>query len=302
IDALTKYLAKHEDTGYIGVANAGPIKLLVAALRRRKGDTYLRWVKGHSGHHGNEEADRLAKLGAGKQRCDDFPERPDAKWDLSGAKLAAITQRLAYKAIRERKSIALPPRKTTDRMMKLVKEDLEAAYKRNRTTASIWMSIHKPVVTRECKQFLWRAMHGAYMVGESWLKPNMRPDLQERAVCKKCNELETMKHILTECQASGRQQIVSLLKDLWARTGIEWTELTLGVMLGAACPTFMRNGRRMKLAENLWTTLLTESTHLIWKVRCERVIQREGAEHLREEVESRWWRAIETRRVLDLMV
>ncbi|EPS97758.1 hypothetical protein FOMPIDRAFT_1127952, partial [Fomitopsis schrenkii] len=47
---------RHEDTGYISVANALVMRQLVSNLGQRPADAYLKWVKGHRGHKLNEGA------------------------------------------------------------------------------------------------------------------------------------------------------------------------------------------------------------------------------------------------------
>ncbi|EJF57243.1 hypothetical protein DICSQDRAFT_69877 [Dichomitus squalens LYAD-421 SS1] len=70
--------------------------------------------------------------------------------------------------------------------------------------------------------------------------------------------------------------------------------------LGAACAFFKNEkGKRQPDKEALWTILCTESVHLIWKLRCERVIQNDGQEFTQREVTSRWYAAIEHRLQLD---
>ncbi|KAH9911095.1 uncharacterized protein BXZ73DRAFT_57341 [Epithele typhae] len=51
--------------------------------------------------------------------------------------------------------------------------------------------------------------------------------------------------------------------------------------------------------ERRWTTLATEAAHLIWKLRCERVIANEGREHSEREVKQRWYATAERRLDLD---
>ncbi|KAK0238414.1 hypothetical protein EDD85DRAFT_767808, partial [Armillaria nabsnona] len=85
--------------GYIGIPNASLIRDTVAALRGRETETRFRWVKGHSGHQGNERADRLANEGASCQSEGNI----NPYLEITGARLQEITQKLAYKAIRIRK-------------------------------------------------------------------------------------------------------------------------------------------------------------------------------------------------------
>jgi len=44
---------------------------------------------------------------------------------------------------------------------------------------------------------------------------------------------------------------------------------------------------------------MTESAHLIWKLRCERIIQEEDRPFTEEEIENRWLRTINGRLELD---
>ena len=52
-------------------------------------------------------------------------------------------------------------------------------------------------------------------------------------------------------------------------------------------------------AEKRWAILWTESAHLIWKLRCERVITNDGDEFSEQEVRNRWRATINRRLSLD---
>ncbi|KAH9895285.1 hypothetical protein C8Q73DRAFT_645141, partial [Cubamyces lactineus] len=58
-------------------------------------------------------------------------------------------------------------------------------------------------------------------------------------------------------------------------------------------------GVRMVDRERLWTILATEAVYLIWKLRCERVIQNEGREFTNAEIENKWFATINRRLALD---
>lgn len=300
MEALTKLKTKHEDTGYIMQKNAELTRVTLAALRARKAHTLFKWVKGHAGHQGNEGADRIAGEAA-KRAVEDVVELqiPDAL-RVSGAKLGAVTQKLAYRAICERKGRSTAPRAATQRAIHRIMDDFEAATGSRTSEQEIWMAMRKPQVSREHRQFLWKTVHDAFMVGKHWLKPRMSPLLQERAMCKVCHELDSMEHILLHCEATGRKHIWELVQKTWEKTKMKWYEPTWGTILNAAAVPFQtENGGRLLAAENLWTILWTESTYLVWKLRCERVIANEGKQHSLEEVVNRWHATVNARLTLD---
>lgn len=64
IDGLTNHLQNWEDQGWIGVMNSELFKAMAYHLQKRAAMTAFHWIKGHSGIWGNEEADKLAGIGA----------------------------------------------------------------------------------------------------------------------------------------------------------------------------------------------------------------------------------------------
>ena len=71
IDSMTKYIFAWRKNGYLTskggvIANKEVIMEIDKLLKEREGRVKFSWVKGHAGHHLNEEADKLANLGAVK--------------------------------------------------------------------------------------------------------------------------------------------------------------------------------------------------------------------------------------------
>ncbi|TFK92560.1 ribonuclease H-like protein [Polyporus arcularius HHB13444] len=298
--ALTKWRSQHEDTGYILQKNAGLTRTTIARLRMRKAHTVFRWVRGHSGHSRNEEADRLAALGAEKESRDDLNLDIPDELKVSGAKLQAISQKLAYRAIRKRKDALVKPRPSAVANIDRITCGIQGAFDVQVQEASIWVSFRSRHVARPVSQFLWMAVHDGYMIGKYWLRPSMAADLQQRATCAICGECETMTHIIFECGAVGQERIWNLLKTLWTLTKAKWHEPSWGVTFGAACAVFKtEDGARKTAIEHLWCILCSEALHLIWKMRCERVIQREGKEFTEPEVTNRFYATMESRLSLD---
>jgi ribonuclease HI len=93
-----------EDQGWTEIKIADLFKRAAYLLRSRIATTDFQWVKGHEGNVGNEQSDRLAKEGASKPRTDILPLDVPKEFNLQGAKLAAISQATAYRAIRGRKT------------------------------------------------------------------------------------------------------------------------------------------------------------------------------------------------------
>lgn len=111
-----------------------------------------------------------------------------------------------------------------------------------------------------------------------------------------------MVHILIECQVVGRGTIWELLEELWTSAGYEWKEPSLGTILGVGCAVIeSETGEHDSVKEALWLTLWSELAYLIWKLRCERVIQHDGEdfESSLHEVQNRWHALIDRRMDLD---
>ncbi len=300
MDSVSKWRQKQEDTGYIMQKNAHLTRAVVARLRMRQAHTCFKWIKGHSGHEGNETADRLAAEGAAKPRGDWISLAVPVNYRLTGAKLQAMTQKLAYRAIRVIKDLETEPRPRTVANMNRISCGLQAAFGTQVHDSTIWKSLRSRHVSRQASQFLWMAIHDGYMLGTHWYRPNMSDELRLRATCARCGECDTMSHILFECDAAGQEIVWDLLKRTWSHTGADWKIPSWGTILGAACAVFKtREGNRRTAIENLWCILCTESVHLIWKLRCERVIQNNDEDFTVNEITNRFYATLEARLTLD---
>ncbi|KAH9857508.1 RnaseH-domain-containing protein [Lenzites betulinus] len=274
---LTMHLEGWENKGWFGVANADILKKLVAGLRRRSAQTHLKWVKGHSGVPGNEEADRLAAHGTTEE------ERPprrltsrDRAFLSRGARLTTMTQKLAYKCIMDAKHTH--PRSDTARSLGMVQDALGTDLGLYPTVKAIWSNIWNKDLSVKTASFFWKTMHNAYRVGEYW---SNIPDYEHRAECCVCKVPETMEHILSECSAPGQE----LLWDM--------------------AMSILRDGgdARERGRKRLTRIVLSETAHLIWKARCERVIEGGNNASRRppaEALQARWLKTMNERLNLDI--
>uniref|UniRef100_A0A0W0FRJ7 Uncharacterized protein n=1 Tax=Moniliophthora roreri TaxID=221103 RepID=A0A0W0FRJ7_MONRR len=221
-----------------------------------------------------------------------------------GAKLAKMTQSLAYKHIRQRKQAKQTPRRRTVEMIEKIKLQIEELFGFTPTEKAIWRALRNRDYSKKAQQFLWKNAHDTYMVGDKWLRGNFSEELKERAQCAYCQgKIESMEHILTECEAPGQSKIWDLTKDLWERknTTKEWFKPGIGGILGAALaettgPEIHKIG---KGPARLWKLLVTESAYLIWVLRCERVIRNNNAPAAEQQIINRWRHSINERLNLD---
>ncbi|KAI0085283.1 ribonuclease H-like domain-containing protein [Irpex rosettiformis] len=96
IEGLTAYLQDWSDKD---MANANHFRAAAYRLWARSARMTFKWTKGHAGEKGNEGANKLAGKGAEKQLNEDDNLEILDRWNLTKAKLATITQALAYKGI-----------------------------------------------------------------------------------------------------------------------------------------------------------------------------------------------------------
>lgn len=120
-----------------------------------------------------------------------------------------------------------------------------------------------------------------------------------------CNEEDSIDHLLTECSELERTRIWELCQKLWYKKAplCPWPGKHTGLLLGAPLADFRNDqGVRLPGLSRLYRIVMTESAHLIWRLRCERRIDRvekEPPTHPISEIDRRWTAAINSRLALD---
>ena len=299
--ALTAHLEKAENDGFLNVANSDIIRPLVSRLRLRPTYTLITKVKGHSGLEGNEGADAAASLGA--TLPDPPPDSIDTGYQplltAQGVKLQTASQATLHRSILALRKVETRP--ATVATLTAIQNANAPRLGLKPTHPLIWHSLRNKAISRNARTFIWKTIHSAYRVGKYW---SNIPEFTARSTCTTCNTIESMSHILTECQGTGQLLIWSLARDLLSRKGYALPQPSLGLILGcglnAASP-----GRPIPGIGRLYTIVISESAHLIWKLRCRWRIQCEGRPHdipSPQEVQNKWTATMQSRLKFDALL
>ena len=235
----------------------------------------------------------------GKEEPDSLPLKIPKEFDLQGTKLSVLSQAIAYRGIRERKT--KEPRPATNRDLDLIREAILEHSRNNKTNEVIWKSLRKCTIRIRVQQFIYKAINNTLMIEAKWV--NIQ-GYEERGECKSCKVREDMSHILLTCKEPPIVIIWKLARQMWPHEEAHWPTLSLGILLG--CPCLEANEASIRTRNNeehtkvhqrgasrLLQILTSKATHLIWVLRCERVIQEK--QHSGEEIEARWYKVINRR-------
>ena len=101
-----------------------------------------------------------------------------------------------------------------------------------------------------------------------------------------------------------REIVWEAANDLWKVRYRDDLPRTEGAVLGCGLANFTRENGRPDTAKNrLYRILVSESTHLIWVLRCERRIRNEADyDHSERAVRNRWYEKINDRMQMDCLL
>ncbi|KAJ6517684.1 hypothetical protein DFH09DRAFT_940328 [Mycena vulgaris] len=296
VSAMNTHLSKWEDNGWIGVPNPAPLAALAASLRSRQCPTTLVAPGGTAPHPLCKDAIAAARQAITLEENMAVSLVLPAGTSLRGAKLSKLTQAIAYQGIRALKKA--PARQLTARNVVLIQEFLLNHSGLAPTPEKIWGAIRHKDITSTIKSWLWKSIHGAHRIGKYWTHI---PGFKDRATCSHCGGIESLQHILFECACPGQAIVWSLAGELWKKKyDVPLPPPSMGMVLGSPLTSFEGETRTKPSGVNrLYRILISESVYLIWKLRNESVIQKEGAAPPVSEVHNRWVSLINERLQMD---
>jgi ribonuclease HI len=110
----------------------------------------------------------------------------------------------------------------------------------------------------------------------------------------------SLEHILLECPSPGQSEIWRLAEELWTKKNPDWPTVSMGSILGSGLARFKdAAGKPQPALARLYKILMTESAHIIWKLRCDSVIGRGGTPPSANEVHNRWLKVMNERLEID---
>ncbi|KAG1734854.1 ribonuclease H-like protein, partial [Suillus occidentalis] len=307
IDGLNTHLHNWEDHGWINEANANLFRATVYHLRIRSAATSFRWIKGHSNNEGNDGADALAETGAQKNEYDHIDTRIPPEYDLQGTKLTAITQALAYKKLISMSLLA--HKQSTTNLLELTRYAIQKVTNTLESDKTIWQARRHKDLPKKIQTFIFKTLHNAFKIGDFW---SNIPTYEHRAQCHTCNEdIESMAHILTECNCPARKLVWSLAERIWPTNIIPWPEPTIGTITGCGAlsiphkcndddPNDKKKIAQKKGTARLLRIIISESAYLIWTLRCTRVIQ--GTSPDEDNITKRWIKTLNDRLQQDRVI
>ncbi|KAJ7358078.1 hypothetical protein DFH08DRAFT_686853 [Mycena albidolilacea] len=300
-EAMNDKLPIWEHEGWVGTPHRDVLRCLAAELKARKAPTILKLAEpGTPERMLCRQASMLAKEAARMRENVQWDLRLPKNTTLPGMSLQGNRQRVFYRGIRELKTEKLTPRPSTMKALEKVRKAAEDTFGRCISDAEIWRAVYVKEILPRTAQFLWKGLHNAHKIGKYWIHI---PECEDRATCKMCEETEDLEHILVGCRSPEREIIWEGAKSLWLEKEANWPEVSLGSILGCGLAEFRDEKGKPKCGtQRLYRILMSESAYLIWKLRNDRVISRDGEPATEEEIKNKWKYAINLRLQVDKML
>ncbi|KAF9552613.1 hypothetical protein CPC08DRAFT_789691 [Agrocybe pediades] len=152
-----------------------------------------------------------------------------------------MTQAKIYKHLR---NTSVVERRKTSYNLEEARAAIQEWTGKEPSSKEIWASLRDRTIPYNIHAFLWKAMHDAYMTGDYWRGV---AGFEQRIDCHEWEEEASLRHILTQCRASGQSVIWAEVENVWSLKKLQWKGVSLGLILG--CPLLNltnRSGRALR--------------------------------------------------------
>lgn len=185
-------------------------------------------------------------------------------------------------------------RQGTKKRLDITRHAIDAATGALEQDKAIWESCRNMDLNMKIRQFVFKALHNTHHIGEYWINI---PQNKHRVRCTKCDYAnEDLEHILIDCPSNTRKMVWDLAEKLWPHEREQWLSIKLGTVLGVGLlrtknTTGAEENNPMRKRSDKGQSrqlriLIVEAAHLIWVLRCEKVIQEKS--HSPESIERCW--------------
>ncbi|KAL0573592.1 hypothetical protein V5O48_008369 [Marasmius crinis-equi] len=257
---LLKKLEDLENKDYLTTPTPSLWRTTVAALRDRQALTRINLDKTPTAEY--TATTENAEIALRKPSPDQLDLYIPPHLRIKGLKLASLTQKTAYQAIRRVK--IMKPRKYTKKHESLAQSAVRDMTGKMPRASEIWKAIRKPTIFRRPRQFLFYAMHNAYKL--DWFFKHI-DGAEDRVNCPRCNVPASLEHIVTACIGTHTKNIWTAVGKVFEQAGGKWPHINLGMILACAFDLY-----EDKALSRLFTILVSEISQQLWKIRCETVI------------------------------
>ena len=289
LDGILKHLKNWEDKAWLDITNAEEWQHLAYLLRRRTAPTKFKWIKGHSGEEGNEEADRLASEGANKEDYTEISFGVPPRFKITGARLQTLTQAQAYRLIIKQKGKTPGGQsETTAINIETAQDEVERTTGLRPTVTTIWTTLKDKSLNPKICDFIWKMIHNRIKCGNFF---RYIENLQERQYCP-CGEIETPEHILLYCEKYEIPRVWKELKMIWKQTSKKkWIKPNKGIIMGLCALRYENEGKAQPDITHRYKMMVGEMVWVIWKSRNRRIFEEKS--YNKESLLETWKEAIE---------
>ncbi|KAF8827360.1 hypothetical protein HHX47_DHR5000756 [Lentinula edodes] len=282
VDGMTKWLKHWEDIAWLNVDNKDLWMNIANDIRKQPYSTAFKWIKGHVGIHGNEEADKLADEGANKPGPADnlnLQQIHELKYVHKSARLQALTQKYAYELIRQWNT-KKPRNKKKELNIKTAQKAVKDYTSLKPREQDIWMGLQLKEIPNIISDFIWKIIHDRIKCGNYFANMSS-PEWKEKQYCE-CGKIETIEHILLKCKLNKARTTWKALEVTWKsidNKGYKLPKITMGIIMGLSVIKYNTGKSRKDFMEdknvsNRLKTLLSTAVWYIWKNRNNRIFNK----------------------------